>query len=166
MVPAPEPHARDGSRLLFSAARLVQRLQEDALAPLGLTRAAVIALEAVAPRPMNQEQLAAKVHVRSQSLGRVLGRLEEEGLVTRTRNPADRRQFQVQITAAGNAALETASHARSAAVPTDFEGWDSLLEQLARFLEFFETSQGQTARASEAPQHLKSFNPDVNPPAA
>lgn len=138
MVPAPEPPARAGYWLLYAAARLVQRRQDDALAPLGLTRAAVIALEAVAPRPLYQEQLAEKIHVRSQTLGRVLARLEEAGLVTRTRNPADRRQFRVEITPAGKDALTAAAQAERAAVPTDFEGWDSLRDQLARFVDFIQ----------------------------
>ncbi|MCI9869409.1 MarR family transcriptional regulator [Arthrobacter humicola] len=150
MILAREPNARDGYRLLTSAARLVQRLHDDALAPLGLTRAAVIALEAVAPRPMYQEQLAARVHVQSQTLGRVLARLEDAGLVTRTRNPEDRRQFQVEITDAGRAALQAASRAERAAVPADFDGWEALSEQLARFVDFFQTPRpgtpGSTAR--------------------
>ena len=61
-----EPHLQGTYRLLMRAARLIQRRQDEALAPLNLTRAAVIALEAIAPRPLNQEQLAAKVHVQSQ----------------------------------------------------------------------------------------------------
>jgi len=151
VILAPEPHARDGYRLLTAAARLVQRLYDDALAPLGLTRAAVIALEAVAPCPMYQEQLAAKIHVQSQTLGRVLARLEEGGLVTRTRNPADRRQFRVQITAAGNEALEAASQAERAAVPADFDGWEILSEQLARFVEFFQSPRPGTREPSAPP---------------
>lgn len=150
MILAPEPHARDGYRLLTSAARVVQRLHDDALAPLGLTRAAVIALEAAAPRPMYQEQLAIKVHVQSQTLGRVLARLEDGGLVTRTRNPADRRQFQVQITEAGNAALQAARQAERAAVPADFDGWESLSEQLARFVDFFQKPQRRTPGSGAA----------------
>ncbi|WCI09213.1 MarR family transcriptional regulator [Arthrobacter sp. OVS8] len=94
----PEANVRDGYLLLTTAARLVQRRHDDALAPLGLTRAAVIALKAVAACPLNQEQLAAKVYVQSQTLGRVLTRLETEGLITRKRDLLDRRQFQVQIT--------------------------------------------------------------------
>ena len=47
----PPAHARDGYLLLTTAARLVQRRLDDALAPLGLTRAAVIALKAVSPAP-------------------------------------------------------------------------------------------------------------------
>ncbi len=47
----PQDHVRDGYVLLTTAARLVQRRFDEALAPLGLTRAAVIALKAMSPRP-------------------------------------------------------------------------------------------------------------------
>jgi hypothetical protein len=47
----PQVNARDGYLLLSTAARLVQRRLDEALAPLGLTRAAVIALQAVSPHP-------------------------------------------------------------------------------------------------------------------
>lgn len=134
----PEAQARDGCLLLITATRLVQRRLDEALAPLGLTRAAVIALKAVAPRPLNQEQLAAIIHVQSQTLGRVLTRLETRDLVTRTRNPHDRRQFQVEITAAGQTALRAARQAESAAVPTDFDGWEILREQLTRFVNSYQ----------------------------
>lgn len=132
----PEPNLRGSYRLLATAARLVQRRQDEALAPLGLTRAAVIALEAVAPRPLNQEQLAAKVHVQSQTLGRVLARLESQGLVTRTRNETDRRQLQVELTEAGKEALDAAREAENSAFPAamDVEGWEILQQQLARFV--------------------------------
>lgn len=130
----PPAHIRDGYMLLTTAARLVQRRLDDALAPLGLTRAAVIALKALAPRPVNQEQLAALVHVQSQTLGRVLARLEEAGLLTRKRNPRDRRQLNVEITDAGKAALSAAREAENAAVPPDFDEWEILRDQLAQFV--------------------------------
>ena len=135
----PQDHVRDGYLLLTTAARLIQRHFDEALAPLGLTRAAVIALKAMSHRPMNQEQLAAVVHVQSQTLGRVLTRLETQGLVSRTRDPQDRRQFQVEMTDAGEAALRAAREAESAALPSDFEGWDVLREQLSRFVNSFPT---------------------------
>ncbi|MET1065387.1 MAG: MarR family transcriptional regulator [Arthrobacter sp.] len=144
----PKTNVRDGYLLLTTAARLVQRRHDDALAPLGLTRAAVIALRAVAPRPLNQEQLAAKVHVQSQTLGRVLTRLEAGGLVTRKRDPLDRRQFQVEITPAGEAVLGAAREAESAAVSADFDGWDVLWEQLARFVSLLQgPHQGGSPRS-------------------
>ena len=137
----PQDQVRDGYLLLTTAARLVQRRFDDALAPLGLTRAAVIALKAMSRRPMNQEQLAAVVHVQSQTLGRVLTRLEAGGLVTRKRDPHDRRQFQVEITDAGEVALRAAREAESAALPSDFDGWEILREQLSRFVNSFPSSR-------------------------
>lgn len=60
-----DPPVRDGYLLLTTTARLVQRRFNEALAPLGLTRATVIALKAMSHRPINQEQLAAMVHVKA-----------------------------------------------------------------------------------------------------
>jgi MarR family transcriptional regulator, organic hydroperoxide resistance regulator len=148
----PEPNLRGSYRLLATAARLVQRRQDEALAPLGLTRAAVIALEAVAPRPLNQEQLAAKVHVQSQTLGRVLVRLELQGLVTRTRNETDRRQLHVELTEAGKAALEAARNSETNAFPAamDVEGWEILQQQLSRFVDSLQSPHfGREARPQE-----------------
>ncbi|MDF9752553.1 MarR family transcriptional regulator [Arthrobacter sp. ES3-54] len=147
----PETPARDGYLLLTTAARLVQRRWDEALAPLGLTRAAVIALKGVAPRPMNQEQLAAVVHVQSQTLGRVLARLEAGGLVTRKRNPQDRRQFHVEITDAGKAALGAAREAESAAVSADFDGWEILRDQLSRFVNSFQNSRQAGGSSNAVP---------------
>jgi DNA-binding MarR family transcriptional regulator len=138
MPPDPPTHVRDGYLLLNTAARLVQRRLDDALAPLGLTRAAVIALQAVSPRPMNQEQLAAVICVQSQTLGRVVARLEARGLVTRKRNPHDRRQLQVEITDAGESTLRAAREAEAAAVPADFGGWENLRDQLSQFVNYFQ----------------------------
>ncbi|MDJ0315248.1 MarR family transcriptional regulator [Arthrobacter sp. H35-D1] len=138
MVTSPMPRTQDDVRLLLTAARLVQHRQDEALAPLRLTRTAVIALEAVALSPMNQEQLAQKAGIRSQTLGRVITRVEGEGLVTRTRNPADKRQFLVQITTAGKTALEAATQTESVAIPNDFDGWDNLRELLTQLIETFQ----------------------------
>lgn len=131
-----EPNVQGTCRLVMTAARLIRCRQDEALAPLNMTRAAVIALEAIAPRPLNQEQLAAKVHVQSQTLGRVLARLETGGYVTRTRNPADRRQFHVHLTAAGRAALVAARQAEADAFPAtmDADDWHIFHEQLDRFI--------------------------------
>jgi DNA-binding MarR family transcriptional regulator len=114
-----DPDARNSYRLITLAARLVQRRQDDALAPLGLTRAAVIALEGLAAGPLNQEQLAEVVRVQSQTLGRVLTRLEASGHISRTRQSTDRRQFKVELTDAGKAVLEAARQAEIDAYPDD-----------------------------------------------
>ena len=143
-----EPNLQLTYRTVMTAARLIQRRQNGALAPLNMTRAAVIALEAIAPRPLNQEQLAAKVHVQSQTLGRVLARLEAAGLVTRTRNPNDRRQLRVQLTAAGEAALAEARQAEADAFPStmDAQDWHILQEQLGKFVDALKFPQQAPVR--------------------
>ena len=120
MTSNPDPDARSSYRLITVAARLVQRRQDDALAPLGLTRAAVIAMEGLAAGALNQEQLADVIRVQSQTLGRVLSRLEASGHITRTRHPTDRRQLRVELTQAGLAALEAARLAETQAYPDEF----------------------------------------------
>jgi DNA-binding MarR family transcriptional regulator len=152
-----EPYLQGTYSLLMRAARLIQRRQNDALAPLRLTRAAVIALEELAPRPLNQEQLAAKVHVQSQTLGKVLARLEAGGFITRTRNPADRRELRLQLTPAGAAALAVARQAEIEAFPStlDAEDWHILQEQLNRFV----TALQLPPRPTPSPAVLHELGP-------
>jgi MarR family transcriptional regulator, organic hydroperoxide resistance regulator len=125
-------------QLLSMAARVVERRKDNALAALGLTHAGVIALQGLAAGPLNQEQLARRIAVQSQTLGRVLGRLEDSGLVTRTRDSRDRRQFSVALTEAGSAALDTAHQIERDALPADLENWTHLQRDLGRILAAFE----------------------------
>jgi DNA-binding MarR family transcriptional regulator len=130
-----ESDIRDGYRLLVLAARLLQRRQDEALAPLGLTRAAAIAMGGLAGGPLNQEQLATAIHVKSQTIGRVLERLHGAGLVTRTRHPRDRRQLTIALTDAGRALLQSARDAQANAFPSDTQGWLKLRKELTRFVD-------------------------------
>lgn len=155
MTSSLDPDARKSYRLLTVAARLVQRRQDDALAPLGLTRAAVIALEGLASGPLNQEQLAAVIHVQSQTLGRVLTRLEGSGHITRARHAADRRQFKVELTEAGRAALVAARAAEVNAYPNDPNiSWKTLREELTKFVSSFPSTQPDSdVIPFSAPEH-------------
>jgi DNA-binding MarR family transcriptional regulator len=176
MTSEPERDLRESYRLLSLAARLVERRQNEALAPLGLTRAAVIALEELAPGPLNQEQLASLAQVKSQTLGKVLARLEAGGLLTRTRHPTDRRQLLVALTGAGEAALAAARQAESDAFSTEMgtEGWKSLQEELAKVVDSFPAPQrgspprprpdaGRPRRAPEAEQLEPHFPSGSSP---
>lgn len=58
---------------------------------------------------INQKDLAEKVHVRPQSLGEMLAKMEENGLIVRTKDPADGRAVLVEMTPAGEA-LEREHH--------------------------------------------------------
>lgn len=138
MSRSPEAKKWRTDQLLSMAARVVERRKDQALAALGLTHAAVIALQGLAGGPLNQEQLARRIAVQSQSLGRVLARLEDADLVSRTRDRHDRRQFIVALTPAGSAALATAHQIECNALPEDLEDWTTLQHDLARILRAFE----------------------------
>lgn len=58
---------------------------------------------------INQKDFAEKVHVRPQSLGEMLGKMEENGLIVRKKDPADGRATLVEMTPAGEA-LEQEHH--------------------------------------------------------
>ncbi len=156
MTTESERDFRDDCRLLSLAARLVQRRQDAVLAPLGLTRAAVIALEGLDAGALNQEQLAAAVHAKSQTLGKILARLQLAGLVSRTRHPRDRRQLVIGLTDAGRAALAAARREDTVAFPPDpeFRGWATLREELVRLVEVLqnEDSAAGQARPQRAPE--------------
>ncbi|MBT2548318.1 MarR family winged helix-turn-helix transcriptional regulator [Arthrobacter sp. ISL-65] len=137
MVPNPDAEQWGPHQLLSMAARLVQRRQDQALAELGLTHAAVIALQGLLAGPLNQEQLASDIKVRSQSIGRVLSRLEEAGLVARASNSLDRRHNEVSITEAGRQALEAARKAEQDALPPDVVEGTVLGRELARVISYF-----------------------------
>ena len=149
MVPNPDADQWGPHQLLSMAARLVQRRQDQALAELGLTHAAVIALQGLLDGPLNQEQLAADIKVRSQSLGRVLSRLEAAGLVARESSSLDRRHNEVSITEAGRQALEAARKAEQEALPPDVVGGTVLGRELARVISYF---PGRAKTGSAKPQ--------------
>jgi DNA-binding MarR family transcriptional regulator len=152
-----DPDARNSYRLITLAARLVQRRQDDALAPLGLTRAAVIALEGLAAGPLNQEQLAEVVRVQSQTLGRVLTRLEGSGHITRIRQTTDRRQFKVELTDLGRAALDAARQAEIGAYPDDPDiSWTVLQEELTKFIRALPPSRNPEVVPFVAPDHHRT----------
>jgi DNA-binding MarR family transcriptional regulator len=137
MDPNPDAEQWGPHQLLSMAARLVQRRQDQALAELGLTHAAVIALQGLVDGPLNQEQLASDIKVRSQSIGRVLSRLEGAGLVARESSSLDRRHNEVSITEAGRQALEAARKAEEEALPPDIVGGTVLSRELARVISYF-----------------------------
>lgn len=137
MVPNADAEPWGPHQLLSMAARLIQRRQDQALADLGLTHAAVIALQGLTAGPLNQEHLAAVIKVRSQSLGRVLARLEGAGLVTRRSSSRDRRSNDVAITDAGLDALAAAREVEKDALPPNLAEGAVLSRELARVISYF-----------------------------
>ena len=151
MVPNADAEQWGPHQLLSMAARLIQRRQDQALAELGLTHAAVIALQGLAAVPLNQEQLAEDIHVRSQSLGRVLVRLEDAGLVSRKSSPMDRRSNEVAITEAGLGALAAARQVEKETLPPDIVEGTVLSRELARVIGHFPGSARFGERRGKTP---------------
>lgn len=164
MVPNADAEQWGPHQLLSMAARLIQRRQDQALADLGLTHAAVIALQGLTSGPQNQEQLAEEIHVRSQSLGRVLARLEEAGFVTRKSSSLDRRSNEVSITEAGLRALAAARRVEKETLPPDIVEGTVLSRELARVISYFPGSPRIGSRPrKKAPEDADTQGTETGP---
>ncbi|MCU1548672.1 MAG: hypothetical protein JWO29_1623 [Arthrobacter sp.] len=147
MVSNPAAEPWNTHQLLAMAARLVQRSQDQALASLGLTHAAVIALQGLASGPLSQEQLAAQIKVQAQTIGKVLVRLDSAGLITRTRDPKDRRRIEAALTSAGRTALENARDIEQN-LPLNRAMRSTLEHELVRVIDSFSITPGDPASAA------------------
>lgn len=111
------------TRLLSTAARLVEISWNEKLKNIGLTHAGVIAMEVLAAKgPITQAALAEIARVKAQTMGTTLARLELHGHVSRQRSDSDRRSHVVTLTEAGTAALSEAVRLEQdvlATVPVD-----------------------------------------------
>lgn len=99
------------SRLLSTAARMLEYSWNDQLKSLGLTHAGVTALGVIAREGMiSQVKVASLVGVQAQTMGKTLARLEQHGHVFRTRNTIDRRSYLLGITDEGRRVLAEAEN--------------------------------------------------------
>lgn len=64
--------------------------------------------------PATIAELAREVGVKPQSMGAAVSELAERGWVTRTPHPTDGRQLNIELTAQGTAARNSAQHAKRA----------------------------------------------------
>lgn len=99
--------------LLWRAALRWQRLQRDALAPLGLTHVQFVLLAAalwLADRgePATQVAIAARADADVMMTSQVLRALERRGMLRRAPHPTDARARIVEATAAGRALFRRA----------------------------------------------------------
>lgn len=134
-----EPEIRRGIELLFFAHAELMRSADAILANHRLGRAHHRALYFIARKPgLAVGELINLLGITKQSLGRVLGELEERGLITREQGQRDRRQILVRPSKAG-AALEAELFAElrqkmvasySHAGPAAVTGFWTVLEEL------------------------------------
>lgn len=113
----PRPSGPPIGLVLTSTARTVSRAFDDALAAAGGTLPTwLILLSLKTRRPDNQRQLAAAVGIQGATLTHHLNAMEADGLLTRRRNPDNRRDHVVELTDTGDAAF-----LRLRAVAIDFD---------------------------------------------
>lgn len=91
---------------LTSTARFVGRAFDEALAAVGGSTPAWLVLISLKTRQLgNQRELADAVGIRGATLTHHLNAMEDDGLVVRRRDPANRRVQQVELTAEGETAF-------------------------------------------------------------
>lgn len=94
---------------LYSAANLMTRMYRPLLQPLGLTYPQYLAMLVLWERsPQNVGEVGQRLGLNSGTLTPLFKRLEEAGLVRRTRDPADERRVFISLTPAGVALREKA----------------------------------------------------------
>ena len=102
---------------LANTAKAVSRAFDDALAAADGNRPTWLVLMSLKARPTaNQRELAAAVGIQGATLTQHLNAMEIDGLLTRRRDPDNRRVHLVELTAAGEAAFH---RMRAAAVDFD-----------------------------------------------
>src|SRR5450755_3901157 len=88
--------------LLDHLARVGRRAAELSMSPGGLRPRHLIALRLLSEqRPVSQQGLADALSLDPSNVVGLLNELEERGLITRRRDPADRRRHIVELSAAG-----------------------------------------------------------------
>lgn len=147
----PQPSRVPIGLRLSRATRTVERAFDDALAGAGGTLPVwLILLNLKVRKPANQRELAAAVGVREATLTHHLNAMDARGLITRTRDAANRRVQVVGLTDDGEAAflrLREAAMAfdarlRSGLADADLDQLDRLLGALAANVGDAEDSEG------------------------
>lgn len=103
----PTALAHHSLALLDHLARVGRRAAETAIAPGGLRPRHLVALTLLADHgPANQRDLGEALRLDPSNVVALLNELEDRGLATRRRDPADRRRHIVELSARGHAELQ------------------------------------------------------------
>jgi len=102
-----QPLAERAAHLRIAIVRTARRLRQEAAAETsGLTPTSVAALATIERHgPLTPSEIAQIERVKRPTITRTLGCLEREGLIDRTRDPADGRSALVSVNAAGRERL-------------------------------------------------------------
>jgi DNA-binding MarR family transcriptional regulator len=142
------------------AARLNERRLNRRLARLGLTTSALDALESAAElEPTTVTDLAALLCVSSQSLGKLLSRLQNLGLLTRERG-RDGRTADIRLTPKGREVLATAEDLVQAATKAETDDEALFRRQLEEHIRRLRDAELPTPRRT-GPQPRSRADPGV-----
>jgi DNA-binding MarR family transcriptional regulator len=124
----PTQFNRDSTRTLFAIRAVAQQINDDALewlAPFGLNSASynyLIVLFAAGGHALSQNEIRRQVHTSHASVTQMISTLERDGLVARSKNPADGRSLLVSLTAKGLSTIEAALPVHHANIEAGMRG--------------------------------------------
>lgn len=122
---ATTPASHSSAALLGHLARLARVHTEASLDQLGLRSRHLVALTVLREHaPATQQALAAALAIDRTNLVGLLNELERDGYVERRRSSEDRRRHIVELTPAGEQALQSAERATAQAEAELFHGLD------------------------------------------
>ena len=126
------------SRLRLDISRMARRLRQEAGADLTPSQTAALAT-IEKHGPLTPSELANRERVQRPTVTRVMGRLEEAGLITRAADPTDRRSSLVSISPEGRALLAAARSRKDAYLSQRLDALDdddrATLDRAAAILE-------------------------------
>lgn len=133
--------------LINSASRALTRLNDRKLKQLGLTYGQLPVLVALsAGDRLSQKELARLARIEQPSMAQLLSRMERDGLITRTPDPADGRASLISLTSQAKATLPLARAALEDTNDQALDGFggkevETLRKLLSRFLANLETDR-------------------------
>ena len=150
-------------QLLTIAAAAAQSLARERLRPLGLTPRAWVVLNALAeegPRP--QIDLATATGTDRTVMTYLLDALQGQGLIERTRDPRDRRAYQVHLTHRGEETQRLVASGLAAQADVLLKVLDAperrrLTDLLARVADAWALREGESAQAARSSQALAAL---------
>ena len=123
-MPIPPSLADRPGALLVIAARTGQELAGRRLAPMGLSVRLCGVLNLLAEGPISQQALGEQLGIDRTTVVELIDELEQQGVVVRRRNPADRRSYALTLTPRGQTVQKRASRIFDAAADEFFEALD------------------------------------------
>jgi len=120
-VPIPPSLAARPGALLVIAARTGQELASRRLAPMGLSVRLCGVLNLLAEGPISQQTLGEQLGIDRTTVVELIDELEQQGIVVRRRNPADRRSYALTLTPRGQTVQKRAARVFDAAAEEFFD---------------------------------------------